>query len=101
MITQVARSRFVESALATIKFPAITPVSYERLLLNEYIQGVLTIGQLIELLEGHTDSKLLSLVLAENFHLWARNPQQDMPWLPEDPGPVGSMMWSTGSLAYR
>jgi hypothetical protein len=60
----------VDSALTTTKCTFIAPGPYERGLLGEYVQGVLTIEQVIELLEGHTEGKLLSLVLAENFSFW-------------------------------
>jgi hypothetical protein len=60
----------VESVLNTTRYPSIAPGPYECGLLTEFIQGVFTIEQVIELLEGHTEGKLLSLVLAENSPFW-------------------------------
>lgn len=70
MTTLPMRRRMVESVLTTTRFTSIAPGPYERWLLSEYVQGVLTIEQVIELLEGHTEGKLLSLVLAENSPFW-------------------------------
>jgi hypothetical protein len=70
MNTLSVRSQLVESALTVTRCESIAPGPYERWLLTEYVQGVLTIGQVIELLEGHTEGKLLSLVLAENVSFW-------------------------------
>ena len=65
------RSRLVESALLSTRYPSIAPGLYERWLLREYVQGMLTIEQVIEQLEGHTEGKLLSLVLAESSSFWS------------------------------
>ena len=70
MLSQSKRHRFVESALSTTKFYDIAPGPYERLLLTDFVQGVLTIEQVIDLLEGHTEGKLLSIVLSQGSQFW-------------------------------
>lgn len=71
MLSQAKRRRFAESALSTTKYYAIAPGPYERLLLTDFVHGVLTIEQVIELLEGHTEGELLSIVLSEGSRFWA------------------------------
>jgi hypothetical protein len=71
MLNQAERRRFIESALATTKYHAIAPGPYERLLLADFVHGALTIEQVIELLEGHTEGELLSIVLSQGSYFWA------------------------------
>lgn len=70
MTTRSLPSRLVESVLATTRYLSIAPGPYERGLPTDVIQGVFTVEQVIELLEGHPQGNLLSVVLAENSPFW-------------------------------
>jgi hypothetical protein len=51
MKNEQERREVVAAALSWTKTTAITPSDYEKHLLQQYIQGTLTIDQVIELLE--------------------------------------------------
>ena len=55
MNNEQERREMVAAALSWTKTTAITPSLYEKQLLQQYIRGVLTIDQVIELLEENNE----------------------------------------------
>lgn len=58
MNNEQERREMVAAALSWTKTTAITPSLYEKQLLQQYIRGVLTIDQVIELLEENNEMQM-------------------------------------------
>ena len=58
MNNEQERREMVAAALSWTKTTAITPSLYEKQLLQQYIRGVLTIDQVIELLEENNEMQV-------------------------------------------
>ena len=58
MNNEQERREMVAAALSWTKTTAITPSLYEKQLLQQYIRGVLTIDQVIELLEENNEKQV-------------------------------------------
>jgi hypothetical protein len=53
MKTQEARAKLVTAALTLTNNTVIAPCSYELMLLEQYVQGVVSIEEVVALLEEH------------------------------------------------
>lgn len=58
MNNEQERREMVAAALSWTKTTAITPSLYEKQLLQQYIRGVLTVDQVIELLEENNEMQM-------------------------------------------